>query len=311
VANGTLPASLLLYGPAGAGKERLALWLATRLLCETPNATGNPCGACQHCSYAERGGHPDLQWYFPRERNKKDSDPPTEDVLADYAESIAERLKVKGPWAPADAMDGIFVSTVRALVTRAAYTPALAKRKVIVVADADRMVPQEGSEFAANTFLKLLEEPPINATLILTTSMRANLLPTVRSRVASIRVAPPSRETAAALAAVGIEAIEPGDNARARTLLDAALGSETDRYRTAMAQGASGARGGYSEALGALVVLLHERAREAAESGNDAVAAGAAQGIAVVEQTRRIAYQNVNPQALTARLLRDLAPLLT
>lgn len=307
---GTLPASLLFYGPPGIGKERLALWLGTRILCETPTADGEPCGTCQHCTYAARGAHPDLHWYFPRPRGR-DSDPPADDVLADFAEAIADRLKQKGPWEPVAAMDGIFVATVRAIVTRAAFTPALAKRKVIVIADVDRMVSQEGSDQAANAFLKLLEEPPANATIILTTSARNALLPTIRSRVASVRVAPPSREAAAALAQAGIEVAIPGDNARARALLDAATGSDIDRYRAALAQGARGARGGFSEALDALVVLLHERAREAADRGDDARAAGAAQGVAIVEQTRRIAYQNVNPQALAARLLRDLSPLLS
>src|SRR5690606_11867141 len=136
-----------------------------------------------------------------------------------------------------------------------------------------------------------------------------SLLPTIRARVASVCVAPPSREAAAALAEAGIDVAVPGDNARARALLNAATGGDIDRYRAALAQGARGARGGFSEALDALVVLLQERAREAADRGDDARAAGAAQGIAIVEQTRRIAYQNVNPQALAARLLRDLSPL--
>jgi DNA polymerase-3 subunit delta' len=309
LARGTLPASLLLYGPAGIGKERLAIWLGMRLLCETPDAGGNPCGTCQNCSYAERGAHPDIHWYFPRGRSK-DTNPDVEDVLADYAESIGDRLKAKGPWPPADPMDGIYLGTILAIIKRAALTPALAKRKVIIVADADRMVSQEGSDQAANAFLKLLEEPPSNATIILTTSMRAALLPTIRSRVSSVRVAPPSREAAAALTKAGIDVAPPGDNMRARALLNAALGSNSDRYRAAISQGARGARGGFSEALDALVVLLNERAREASVRGDDAAAAGAARGVAVVEQTRRIAYQNVNPQALTARLLRDLAPLL-
>jgi len=41
---GTLPASLLLQGPAGIGKQRLALWLGQVLLCE---ADERPCGLCQ------------------------------------------------------------------------------------------------------------------------------------------------------------------------------------------------------------------------------------------------------------------------
>ncbi len=44
----TLPQSVLLHGPAGIGKQRLALWLAQTLVCEAPTAEG-PCGTCRHC----------------------------------------------------------------------------------------------------------------------------------------------------------------------------------------------------------------------------------------------------------------------
>jgi DNA polymerase-3 subunit delta' len=66
----------------------------------------------------------------------------------------------------------------------------MGKRKVFIVGDAERMVPQEGSDMAANALLKLLEEPPANTFIILTSSEPGALLPTIRSRVVNIRVAP-------------------------------------------------------------------------------------------------------------------------
>src|ERR687890_755028 len=68
--------------------------------------------------------------------------------------------------------------------------PAMGRKKVFVVGDAERMVAQEGSDQAANAFLKLLEEPPANTTIILTSSEAGALLPTIRSRVVAVRVAP-------------------------------------------------------------------------------------------------------------------------
>src|SRR5689334_4101651 len=164
---GTLPSSLLLHGPRGVGKQRLALWLGQLLLCagEQPR----PCGRCPQCRFSLALTHPDLHWVFPRPR-LKDSDPSLEDVRDDYAEAIAERISAHGLYAPTSGTDGIYVATVRAVVRAAALSPAMAARKVFVIGDAERMVSQVGSEEAANAFLKLLEEPPANTTVILTSS---------------------------------------------------------------------------------------------------------------------------------------------
>src|SRR5437762_8478225 len=67
--------------------------------------------------------------------------------------------------------------------------PAIGARKVFIIGGAERMVPQEGADRAANAFLKLLEEPPADTTIIITSSEPGALLPTVRSRVSPIRVA--------------------------------------------------------------------------------------------------------------------------
>src|SRR5262245_59753592 len=58
---GTLPRSILLHGPAGVGKQRLALWIGQALLCTTD---APPCGHCRECRYALELTHPDLTWVF-------------------------------------------------------------------------------------------------------------------------------------------------------------------------------------------------------------------------------------------------------
>ena len=146
---GSLPASLLLHGHRGVGKQRLALWLGQALLCSGDQP---PCGRCKHCRYVLELGHPDLHWFFPRPRIK-DSDVDVDEVREDYAGAIATRAKSGGLYAPAEGTEGIFVYVVNAIVQRAALSPGMARRKVFVVGDAERMVPQEGSEFAANALL--------------------------------------------------------------------------------------------------------------------------------------------------------------
>ena len=107
-ATGRLPASMLLHGPAGVGKQRLGLWLGALLLCESSPA---PCGRCQSCRYVAELGHPDLHWIFPRPR-LKDADAGAEEVRQDYAEAISERVATGGLYARPSGTEGIYVATV-------------------------------------------------------------------------------------------------------------------------------------------------------------------------------------------------------
>ncbi|HEX4681463.1 MAG TPA: hypothetical protein VH277_02070 [Gemmatimonadaceae bacterium] len=333
-----LPSSLLFQGPRGIGKQQLALWLGRLLLCENSGLPGAPCGQCRTCRMTAEVQHPDLQWFFPRERLKGKSDPDRDDIREDIAEGIAERMQAGGLYEGSAGDQGIFVATIRALVQTAALSPALARRKVIVIGDAEQMVVQEGSDQAANAFLKLLEEPPADTTIILTSSEPGALLPTIRSRVVSIRVAPLSdREVEAFLAdptvsdqldlgsdregelvrlAGGAPGRLVGRHAwkvaldRAANLLDAAAAPDRGRrMRVSLAQGAAGARGKFTDTLEALTVLLHDRARSAATKGDDRAARGASQAMDAVEHAKERAYGNVNPQLITASLLREIAPL--
>ena len=335
---GTLPASLLLTGPRGVGKQRLALWLAQAALCERGQA--KPCGVCQQCRFSLELTHPDLHWFFPRPR-LRDTDPSVADVRADYAETVADRVKAGGLYTAPGGMEALYVAAVRALVQLASISPALGRRKVFVVGDAERMVAQEGADQAANAFLKLLEEPPADTLLVLTSSEPGALLPTIRSRVACLRVAPlPDADVAAFLGdpvvqgALGAGASvdervrlaggapgslvgggERGAAVRdARLLLDAAMrGTRAERLRAAFGRGASGARGAFSDTLDALTVALRDEAFAASAPGPDgtprdpARAVGASRAVAWVEEAKGRADGNVSPQLISAWLLREIA----
>lgn len=333
-----LPASILLVGKRGIGKQRLALWLGQLLICDRvgPDGLTEPCGECQHCRYAERGTHPDVHWYFPRPR-LKDSDPDTEDITQDMAEAVADRMSADGLWAPTSGNEGIFVTTVRALVHHAAQRPAMARGSVFVIGDAERMVSQEGSDQAANAFLKLLEEPPRGTTIILTSSEAGSLLPTIRSRVITMRV--PPLAPADVQAFVNDQAVQRrfakhpiGDAIRraggapgelmagesntiafvaAKRLLDVALQPATaegsaERIKAATKQGVAGARGAFTDTLEALTVLLHERTKHLVASGHEPEARRNAAAIIAVEYAKQRAQGNVSPQLLTASLLHTL-----
>jgi len=333
VAKGTLPASLLLHGPRGVGKQRLALWLGQLLLCESD---APPCGSCRSCGYARNLTHPDLHWYYPRPR-LKDADPDLEDVRDDYREATKARADSHGLYAVTPGNEGIFVATVHAIIREASMSPAIGKRKVFVIGDAERMGLQDGSEFAANAFLKLLEEPSPNTTIIITSSEPGALLPTIRSRTVAVRVGhlpePSVREfladpvVAESLRISGSKAVNDkvqlaggapgmlfGDEARAkamasaRKLLDAAGSKKTsERHAAALSVGAAGARGGFSEILDALVIILAERMRAALHDGDRDRALAASRAADLVGTARLRASGNVNPQLIVSGLLREIS----
>lgn len=84
--------------------------------------------------------------------------------------------------------EGVIISIkdARALVERSYFSPSLGRYRVIVMEDADRMV-----ERTSNVLLKALEEPPERTVWILCAPSEADLLPTIRSRVRTVRLREP------------------------------------------------------------------------------------------------------------------------
>ncbi|HEX2187449.1 MAG TPA: hypothetical protein VHG51_01065, partial [Longimicrobiaceae bacterium] len=185
-----LPHSLLLHGPEGIGKERFGLWLAQRIVCDAPAAETEPCGSCLHCRLVERLEHPDVHWFFPLPRPDAAGDRLREKLEEARAAELAARRADPFHLPQYERAPAYFLAAVRTLQELAGTRPAMGSRKVFVVGDAEAMVPQESSQEAANAFLKLLEEPPADTTLVLTSSTPGALLPTIRSRVLPVRLLP-------------------------------------------------------------------------------------------------------------------------
>ena len=272
-----LPQSLLLHGAAGIGKERFGLWLAQLLVCE--RAAAEPCRECGPCRWAERVEHPDIHWFFPLPRPDGASTP--DRLRSKLEEQRAAELQARRAnplYLPRfDKAPAYFLASVQALQSIAAARPAAGRCKVFVVGDAEAMVPQESSPEAANAFLKLLEEPPADTVLIVTSSRPGALLPTIRSRLLPFRLAPlPTRETEAFLLANGVppeharqlsfeaggapgEAVrllaaeaesERGPRTRARSWIQAvASAGPVQRLQIASGEAPSGGRGEFSQTL--------------------------------------------------------------
>jgi len=290
-AHDELPGSLLFHGPPGIGKQRLALWLAQLLLCENPG--DEPCGACRACRLAVHLEHPDLNWFFPLVRPKGASSP---EKLAEALEQArAEELALRRadplrPLVPGEPV-GFFLPQIQTLRRLAASRPAMGRRQVFVIGQAELLVAQEGSQEAANALLKVLEEPPTDTTMILTSSDPDALLPTIRSRLLPLRLVPLGPEQVAAFLmehraidsteatrvarlaqgsigrALGFLPMgdEPGPlediRRQARALLEAAIaGTAARRAAAALNVAPAGARGAFSSVLEALAIWVRDLA---------------------------------------------------
>ena len=180
-----LPHSLILVGARGAGKYTLALMLTMALQCERqPRERSEDgrdlaafCGVCRNCS---------------RIRDSADLDARVEEAVAARedmrdADKRETRILVQThpdvlviPPDPPQLM--IKLGQVRSLISRAQYMPVEAPAKVFLFTSAAFM------KEAANSLLKVLEEPPAHAYLVLLAENLGELLPTIRSRCAVIRL---------------------------------------------------------------------------------------------------------------------------
>ena len=156
--NGRLAHALLLTGPSGVGKRRLADAFAQSLLCREPDPQGRACGRCADCLLLAAGTHPDLVRVGP------DPDAKSEEIP---------------------------VGAVRLFSERESLTASRAAWKVALIDPADRLNPS-----AANALLKTLEEPA-GQTMLCLIGERAGQLPaTIRSRCLRIEVPVPSESEA-------------------------------------------------------------------------------------------------------------------
>ncbi|HWO88103.1 MAG TPA: hypothetical protein VNL98_03015 [Gemmatimonadales bacterium] len=328
IAAGRLPPAMLLSGPPGVGKQRLALWIAQALLCE--QQPGSPCDSCPACRMVLGLSHPDVHWFFPIPRPRGDEAKQVEEAEELLAQAIASRREQ--PLYPRpDGMAGLFLPLVRALHRRARLRPAVARAKVFIVGECERLVPQASSPEAANAMLKVLEEPPADTWFLLTSAEPTALLPTIRSRLVPMRVGrlaadvverflttvpePPlpaavARSRAARCGgsigeALALEDEDQGTRAAARELLEAAHRGPAARYRYALGIKPYQARGDFSAMLSAAAELLRDdlELRLRSGSASDEPAARLVERIRSIEEARRLAQGNVNPQLIIADLL--------
>lgn len=162
-----LPHAILFHGTAGIGKTAFAERFAQALLCQSPSADGEPCGACASCGWFAQYAHPD----FRRVRPEALEDEPSED--GEEAEA-SEKKTAKASKAPSK---DIKIDQIRALADFMNISTHRNGMRVVTLYPAEAL-----NTAAANALLKTLEEPPPNTMFLLVSNNLDRLLPTILSR---------------------------------------------------------------------------------------------------------------------------------
>jgi DNA polymerase-3 subunit delta' len=153
-----LHSTLLFTGMDGVGKKSTVLYLIQTLFCDESIYAGKslnrPCGECRSCKRALQNQWLDLHWFEPESKD--------EDRFGTHK-----------------------IETFRELKSKLGLGATEEPFKVVVIADADRMTTA-----AANSILKMLEEPPPGWIFILTAADASRLLPTILSRCLEIKLQP-------------------------------------------------------------------------------------------------------------------------
>jgi len=184
-----LPHAYLFYGADGVGKDAMALELARVLHCERNGTTA--CGTCPSCERAANGRHPDIRVVVPLPvgKNEGADDDPLARLNETDLRAVQEQLREKtvNPYHRVSIPRAtiIKINSIRDVRRESAMSTSDGRRRVYIITPADAM-----GEEAANTLLKTLEEPSGGCMLILTTSRRDALLPTILSRCQNVRFDP-------------------------------------------------------------------------------------------------------------------------
>jgi DNA polymerase-3 subunit delta' len=174
LARNRFPQAVILAGSPGCGKYTLAIMLAKAMNCLNPTVTdGQPdfCGRCANCVRIAQSE--DLESRFAEaveaRENLRDSDKKETRL---FVQTHPDVLVI--PPDPPQMM--IKVDQVRRVIGSIYFRPAEAKERVYIFTESRFM------KEAANSLLKILEEPPDYATIFLLADNPGELLPTIRSR---------------------------------------------------------------------------------------------------------------------------------
>lgn len=191
-----VPHAQLFLGPAGSGKLPLALAYAQYILC--PNRTEtDSCGVCPTCQKMQKLVHPDLHFIVPTATTKKIKSNPESDLfMEEWREYVIQNqgyVDTSSWYTFLDVENKQGYMSVRdaaSLLRKLNMKAYEGEYKIAIIWMAEKMRVD-----TANKLLKLLEEPPEKTVFLLIAEDAEELLATIKSRTALVKI--PAIETEA------------------------------------------------------------------------------------------------------------------
>lgn len=171
VARDQLPNSYLFVGYEGVGKWAMALALAAYLNCPR-RSDADSCGQCPSCRQIARLQHPNVYIAVPTPPSKSDKE-----ELENYWEILEAKRAEPYALITGERQLSIPVATVREMKRSLMQKPAASGRRVVIIEQMERMLTS-----SADALLKMIEEPPLDTLIILTSSRPERLPATIISR---------------------------------------------------------------------------------------------------------------------------------
>ena len=182
-----VPHALLLNGDEGCGHLQLAISFSSLLLCQAPTPF-DACKKCSSCKMIEKYQHPDLHFSYPIHLSKTEHSETSDDQRSSFFE-VLEKYKclVKKTWYSKMGNENkqgvIGVKESQSILTKISLKSFFGNAKILVM-----WMPELMNIQAANKLLKLIEEPPKNTYFIFVSNDQSKILPTINSRLQSIKV---------------------------------------------------------------------------------------------------------------------------
>jgi len=214
---GRFPHSVILAGPRGSGKYTLALMLAKAVNCLHPTESDNLpdfCGLCSNCTRIAASSNLEdrvAEAVAARDDLRETDKRETRILIQTHPDVLIV------PPDPPQLL--IKLGQVRQVIHVAYYRPPVESRRTFTIFTSSAFMKE-----AANSLLKVLEEPPPHTSLILLTENPQELLPTIRSRAVLHRLGALPAVDLEALLALRRPQLKPADRALAARLAEGAVG---------------------------------------------------------------------------------------